>query len=136
MIKTLVVYVGFVAAERVLYLPSVGFCLLVAFGFQRCVVHNGRRPSLRSRALLVAAAAVLVASLSCRTLLRNRDWYDEERLYRSAITINPPKGLFTSFQSHHYYHLIIVIYNYHIIIIIIHQIHQIQFPVQLYFQLL
>jgi len=29
--------VGFVLAERVLYIPSVGFCLLVAIGFQRAL---------------------------------------------------------------------------------------------------
>jgi hypothetical protein len=27
--------VGFVIAERVLYIPSMGFCLLVAFGYSR-----------------------------------------------------------------------------------------------------
>ena len=27
--------VGFVIAERVLYLPSAGYCLLVAFGFNK-----------------------------------------------------------------------------------------------------
>ena len=31
--------VGFVVAERVLYLPSMGFCLLVAIGYKR-VCHN------------------------------------------------------------------------------------------------
>ena len=32
--------VGFVIAERVLYLPSAGYCLLVAFGFDRMYKSN------------------------------------------------------------------------------------------------
>lgn len=32
--------VGFVVAERVLYVPSMGFCVLVAHGF-RIVSHKG-----------------------------------------------------------------------------------------------
>jgi len=31
--------VGFVVAERVLYAPSMGFCLLVAIGFQLLLRH-------------------------------------------------------------------------------------------------
>jgi len=31
--------VGFVVAERVLYVPSMGFCLLVAVGFQLLLQH-------------------------------------------------------------------------------------------------
>lgn len=40
--------VGFVIAERVLYLPSVGFCLLVILGLrQLAVFHGNHRVSLR-----------------------------------------------------------------------------------------
>lgn len=30
--------VGFVIAERILYIPSVGYCLLIALGFERLVL--------------------------------------------------------------------------------------------------
>ena len=95
------VYVGFVAAERILYLPSVGFCLLVGFGFQQCVIRMCRQPSTRNRIVLITGAATLIASLSFRTVLRNQDWNDEEQLYRSAIAINPPKGSLLSSQCSH-----------------------------------
>ena len=39
-------------------------------------------------ALLVTA--LLAAGL--RTVRRNRDWADEERLYRAGVAVNPPKG--------------------------------------------
>nr|CAD7401247.1 unnamed protein product [Timema poppensis] len=78
-------YVGFVVAERVLYLPSVGYCLLVGVG---CHAMSERT----SRRLVTLCLALLVVSFCVRTLLRNKDWYDEESLYRSGIHINPPKG--------------------------------------------
>jgi hypothetical protein len=36
-------HVGFVIAERVLYLPSVGFCLLVIVGLRQLAMLNGSR---------------------------------------------------------------------------------------------
>ncbi|KAK9508070.1 hypothetical protein O3M35_007812 [Rhynocoris fuscipes] len=78
-------YVGFVVAERVLYLPSVGYCLLLGIGYARLA---------RSRYLLSRAAlALLVLTYSARTYIRNFDWKDEEALYKSGININPPKGI-------------------------------------------
>lgn len=82
-------YVGFVVAERVLYLPSVGFCLLVGIGAvraQRCL--RGRSAG-RALSMLFALA---LAALAARTLARNADWHDEVALYRSGIDVNPAKG--------------------------------------------
>ena len=84
-------YVGFVVAERVLYIPSAGFCLLSGCGAALALSRAGKRkPALRA----AVAALLLCALLGCglRTVGRNRDWADEEGLYRSGIQINPPKG--------------------------------------------
>ncbi|GFG31598.1 hypothetical protein Cfor_11746, partial [Coptotermes formosanus] len=78
-------YVGFVVAERVLYIPSVGYCLLVGLG---CHVVYSRT----SKNLVVVCFALLLATFSVRTVQRNRDWMDEESLYRAGIPINPPKS--------------------------------------------
>lgn len=84
-------YVGFVIAERVLYLPSVGFCLL--FGAGVCKLYRiARRKSRASRRIVLAVAIVLLTLMAAKTLRRNLDWYDEESLYRSALHVNPPKG--------------------------------------------
>lgn len=82
-------YVGFVMAERVLYIPSMGFCLLVTLGIRALFVRMRRRSS---RVLLFCCAAGLVLLYSLRTVCRNYDWHSEEMLYRSGITVNPAKG--------------------------------------------
>lgn len=84
-------YVGFVIAERVLYIPSMGFCLLVAQGVQLLYIKYGVGEVWRRRAILVAIAT-LTCAYSARTLLRNQDWLTEENLYRAGISVNPAKG--------------------------------------------
>ncbi|XP_034256998.1 protein O-mannosyl-transferase TMTC2-like [Thrips palmi] len=97
-------YVGFVVAERVLYLPSVGYCLLVAQGLgwladaKPPVAAAAGRAARSTRTwrgrgtAVMLAGVVLVAVLAARTLQRNGDWADEEDLYRAGIAVNPPKA--------------------------------------------
>jgi tetratricopeptide (TPR) repeat protein len=74
-------------AERLLYLPSVGFCLLVGL-----VVGGLPRPASgkhrRIGAIRVAAAVVLVL-LAARGLVRWRDWRDDRTIFRRAIEVVP-----------------------------------------------
>lgn len=82
--SNLVVHIGAYLAERLLYLPSVGFCLMYASVLTRTVVSS---PSKSRR---VAATAVI--SLTCvlytlRTLARVPDWRNEKVLFmRGAET--------------------------------------------------
>ncbi|XP_028967817.1 protein O-mannosyl-transferase TMTC3 [Galendromus occidentalis] len=75
--------VGFVIAERVLYLPSMGFSLLVALGWNRFYSSG----ALRS--VSVAGITMLVVTHSAKTALRNLDWQSEYRLYSSALKVVP-----------------------------------------------
>lgn len=86
-------YVGFVVAERILYIPSMGVCLLVAWGAH--LLHARARTS-RARRLVQAALVVLFLLFSARTWTRNHDWATEENLYRSGIAVNPPKGKYNT----------------------------------------
>ncbi|ELU11461.1 hypothetical protein CAPTEDRAFT_171248 [Capitella teleta] len=79
-------YVGFVIAERVLYIPSMGFALLVAHGAALMAEKCPKR-----RIVHVVMAAILL-SYAARTVLRNADWLTEEALYRSGIAVNPAKA--------------------------------------------
>ena len=88
-------YVGFVVAERVLYIPSTGYCLLLSVAIVDLVSRCPRRPALspfRSSLSRYWMMLLLVMSLALRTLIRNADWLNEEALYRSGISVNPAKG--------------------------------------------
>ena len=73
--------VGFVVAERVLYTPSAGYCMLVALGWQRMhESYNGvqqKRAKSAKAALRVglnAFVALMLIAFSFKTALRNYDW--------------------------------------------------------------
>lgn len=85
----LLFYVGFVIAERVLYIPSIGFCLLVAAGARTLYVQLSTRGC---KAILLCLCTALVLLNGLKTVQRNRDWSNEENLYKSGISVNPAKG--------------------------------------------
>ncbi|XP_041350711.1 protein O-mannosyl-transferase TMTC2-like [Gigantopelta aegis] len=82
-------YVGFVIAERILYIPSMGFCLLVAFGAD--LLYTYMREKWKKRAVVVSIAIVILL-YSARTVIRNEDWITEEKLYASGVSVNPAKA--------------------------------------------
>ncbi|XP_062508109.1 protein O-mannosyl-transferase TMTC1-like [Corticium candelabrum] len=73
--------VGFVVAERVMYLPSIGFCMLVALGIKRLSSYFGSVTYFIFISLLIL--------LSIKTFDRNKDWKTDFSLYQSGIKINP-----------------------------------------------
>lgn len=86
-------YVGFVIAERVLYIPSMGFCLLVSHG-ANCLYKKYRSDSMKQRSI-VGSVGLLLLMFSGRTVLRNRVWQSEENLYSSGLATNPAKGRYS-----------------------------------------
>jgi hypothetical protein len=106
-------YVGTFIGERLLYVPSIGYCILIAqplaaalqplldqrtrgscstTGNSCSTVADGggtaRRRHVKLRSLLCGAAALVLAAMLCfftaKTVLRNLDWLDEERLFTAA----------------------------------------------------
>jgi hypothetical protein len=94
--SNLFVYVGFVIAERILYLPSIGACLAIGAAISASFNLARRRGLLRLAQAILVLTAALLSCMAARTLLRNVDWHNEENLYRSALRINPPKGTFVA----------------------------------------
>ncbi|XP_076190218.1 protein O-mannosyl-transferase TMTC3 isoform X2 [Aptenodytes patagonicus] len=74
--------VGFVVAERVLYVPSMGFCILVAHGWKKL----SNKSVLRKISWVCLAAVLLTHAL--KTLHRNWDWESEYTLFMSALKVN------------------------------------------------
>jgi tetratricopeptide (TPR) repeat protein len=93
--SNLVVRIGTIFGERLLYLPSVGFCL-AAGGLLGALLlrSSGGEPAAGgARGALPLAAragvATLLVALSARTLAYARDWADEPSLYASAARSQP-----------------------------------------------
>ena len=80
--------VGFVVAERILYLPSMGFCMMVGYGAWTLMRTS---PKLVKPVLLLGLCIVLLTH-STKTLVRNRDWHSDMALFSSAIRDNPHNG--------------------------------------------
>jgi len=72
---------GAFIAERFLYLASAGAAIVLGVAGARLLATGGER---RAYVLALVPFALLVL-----TLLRNRDWSDEERFYAAAIRSNP-----------------------------------------------
>ncbi|XP_064490379.1 protein O-mannosyl-transferase Tmtc3-like isoform X2 [Ornithodoros turicata] len=74
--------VGFVVAERILYMPSMGFCLLVAHGWH-LLLERGYY-----RRLLWTALVILVVTGSIKTFIRNYDWESEYTIFMAGLKVN------------------------------------------------
>ncbi len=74
--------IGWLMAERYLYLPSVAFCWLLAAALVAASERWGYRP-------IGAAFLILLVAYSARTVTRNRDWSDEIVFYRRTVADFP-----------------------------------------------
>lgn len=79
------IHVSIVAADRFLYFPLAGLAIALAVGAGR----------LGPRASRIALAASLVAApvLGASTVMRNVDWRDELRLWRTAVETTPTENV-------------------------------------------
>ncbi|ESO05256.1 hypothetical protein HELRODRAFT_78021, partial [Helobdella robusta] len=86
-------YVGFVVAERVLYMPSLGYCLLFALIVEYLLLLVERTADRKLRKMIIYAFVLTMLATFClKTLKRNEDWLTEEALYRAGIQVNPAKA--------------------------------------------
>jgi protein O-mannosyl-transferase len=72
---------GGAAAERFLYLPSIGACLAAAAFWGR--LHR------RSKQVAIAAAVTVIASLAGATVVRSQVWKSEVALYADMTRTSP-----------------------------------------------
>lgn len=75
-------------SERYLYLPSMGFCWLLAAGIL-ALWHGASRKGEVWRKLLVGGLAFLAALCLARIVTRNRVWRDDLTLYTTALAAAP-----------------------------------------------
>ncbi|XP_053574781.1 protein O-mannosyl-transferase TMTC1 [Bombina bombina] len=77
--------VGFVVAERVLYMPSMGFCILCVQGLK--TLHS--RTSQRRSSALTSCFLVLLILYSWKTVTQSECWKSREALFRSGVQTLP-----------------------------------------------
>jgi tetratricopeptide (TPR) repeat protein len=97
-VANLIFPIGTIMAERLLYLPSAGFCLLAALGLERLRARfpaggaaAASRPALGAALRLAAPAAapLILLALGLRSELRYADWRDDHAIFASARTVAP-----------------------------------------------
>jgi tetratricopeptide (TPR) repeat protein len=80
--SNLLLFIGTLLAERLLYFPSVGACLLAGWA-----VGRARAPWASRTVTTLAFAAV--AAAAARTWVRLPEWRDDFTLYQSAARVSP-----------------------------------------------
>ncbi|XP_047126673.1 protein O-mannosyl-transferase TMTC1 isoform X1 [Hydra vulgaris] len=75
--------VGFVVAERILYISSLGFCILVAYGLDVLIVF------FKNKKLLYTLFSGQILLYSIKTITYNKVWKSRESLFRSGINTLP-----------------------------------------------
>jgi tetratricopeptide (TPR) repeat protein len=82
--------IGTIMAERLLFIPSIGFCTIAALFFTRL---ESRVPGEAGSAVRRATASLLVpiaiVGLGLRTEVRYLDWRDDYSISRSAVDVSP-----------------------------------------------
>ncbi|XP_073506457.1 protein O-mannosyl-transferase TMTC1 [Phyllobates terribilis] len=77
--------VGFVVAERVLYMPSMGFCILCVHGLKRLSARLGPGGSSATTFCFL----LLLFLFSCKSVSQSECWGSRESLFRSGVQTLP-----------------------------------------------
>lgn len=81
--------VGVLLAERLLYLPSVGFCLAAAAGAGELAGAARRRGLVLGTRTAAGLAGLLLLGLGARTVARTFDWVDARAVWESEVRKAP-----------------------------------------------
>ncbi|XP_069484632.1 protein O-mannosyl-transferase TMTC1 [Ambystoma mexicanum] len=77
--------VGFVVAERVLYMPSIGYCILFVHGLSKLCTSLGKWGTTT----LTVFTLLLLLLFSWKTIKQNEIWLTRESLFRSGVQTLP-----------------------------------------------
>jgi tetratricopeptide (TPR) repeat protein len=93
-VSNLFILIGTDMGERLLYLPSAGFCLLVAYALEQGIGLLRRKVTISKQTastpiVLLVIAALLGGAYAVRTWIRNYDWQNDFRVFLSATQVSP-----------------------------------------------
>lgn len=86
-VSNVVIPIGTVLGERLLYVPSVGFCLLAGVALEGLAARIPSGPT-RGAVFAVCLAAVALPQ-AARAVARSRDWTSMKRLYLHDLRVSP-----------------------------------------------
>ena len=87
-VSNIVFNIGTSMAERFAYMPSFGFCILLAYGLLKLMkIDLFQNEKIKPAAIALTLVLVLVAAT--QTLPRNKDWKDNYTLYKADISKVP-----------------------------------------------
>lgn len=89
-VSNLLVGIGVILAERLYYLPSVGFCLAAGGAI---VWLGGKLSARRSVAAAALVALVVTALYTARAARRTGDWFDQLTLFEATVAASPRSAL-------------------------------------------
>ncbi len=95
-VSNIFISIGVAKAERILYLPSVGLCLLVGWGYLK--LASGARATW----IPATAVAAIILALGLRTLRRNIDWKDNLTLALATLEASPRSPLMNAVAGKEY----------------------------------
>ena len=91
-VSNLLFPVGTHMAERLMFMPSVGFCLLLAllgYRWAAASVPKGKEPAFRQFMPALAVLAAVCLAYAARTVVRNPAWADNYTLFTTDIQYSP-----------------------------------------------
>lgn len=65
---------GFILAERTLYLPSIGFCLLIALAYEQHFEHTETRLQTGRKMLALLGICLMLNAMAIKCQVRSSDW--------------------------------------------------------------
>ncbi len=89
-VSNLIFPVGTNMSERFLFMPSVGFCFVVALLLYRLAkrLNNGKITKVGNLQMMSIAAGIIVLALSTKTILRNKAWKDNFTLFTTDVAVS------------------------------------------------
>jgi protein O-mannosyl-transferase len=93
--SNLFILIGTHMAERLLFFPSIAFCLALTYGFYKLFKLDFKDPNsrwnvfLHSGKKILAAVAILLIIFSAKTIDRNKDWKTNTTLFSQDVKTVP-----------------------------------------------
>ncbi|MCK5219402.1 tetratricopeptide repeat protein, partial [bacterium] len=79
LVSNILLLVGTIMAERLIYLPSAGFCILLALSLN----------SLKSRKIVLALSLIILSFYAWIDIRRNADWKNDNTIFLKTLKTSP-----------------------------------------------